>query len=104
MGFAVILLAFGLILGIWLAGPADVVRGQDLIESFVVAVPSGSCDLSIHSEIFIAEDGSGNVQLIATPPSPCGLVDLEIVSFPMETASLCPGWGWHGRRRGLRLY
>ena len=86
MGFAVILLALGLTLGIWLAGLTDVVLGQDLARRFVVAVPSGSCDLSVQSEIFVAEDGSGNAQLIAAPPPHCGLMEFEIVSFPAETA------------------
>ena len=86
MGFAVILLALGLVLATWLAGLTDVVLGADLAQRFVVAVPSDSCGLSIQSEIFVAEDGSGHAQLIATAPSLCGLVEFEIVSFPAETA------------------
>jgi hypothetical protein len=86
MGFAVIFLALSLTLGIWLTGLTDVVLGQDLAQRFVVAVPSDSCALSVQSEIFVAEDGSGNAQLIATAPSPCGLMEFEIVSFPAETA------------------
>ncbi len=86
IGIAVILLALGAGLGALLAGPADVVQGQDLAQRFIVAYPPSPCKVAVQSRIVVAEDGSATGKLTATPPSPCTSLDLDIVSVPENTA------------------
>ena len=86
-GVAVALLVVGMVLGALLFGPADIVQGQaEPGQLFAVAWPPSPCNLAVQSRIVTAEDGSATARLIASPPSPCTSLNLNIESFPADTA------------------
>jgi len=87
VGIVVALLALGMVLGALLFSQADIAQGQaEPGQTFAVAWPPSPCNLAVQSRVVAHEDGTATARLIASPPSPCTSLNLNIESFPADTA------------------